>query len=366
MIRFIFLAALLFISIATTAQEKFGTDVTKKDGVKASSLLLEAIENKKSIGIAAGFSVVAGKKWSDAKGFSDLDKKINFSADTRTRIGSVTKPITAVAIMQLVEKGLLKLEQPISEILPKEITKDKGFITVKQLLGHSSGIAGYTSNKERENAKEYTSLKDAAAHFIDRKLLFEPGTNFSYSSYAYTLLGLIIEELSGQSFEAYVQINIFDKVGMIHSGFEKIGINYPNKSKLYHKNHRGKIKQANPTNLSDRIPAGGIYSNTNDVLKFGDAVLNGTLIQPETLKIMSKNSGLKKEGSGYGLGFYLYGKNANYGDVIGHTGGQTGCSSFLFLLPEVKTTIIVLSNTSGALQEVSNIAVKLFDISQSE
>jgi CubicO group peptidase (beta-lactamase class C family) len=77
---------------------------------------------------------------------------------------------------------------------------------------------------------------------------------------------------------------------------------------------------------------------------------------------MISNPNLKAEGNGYGMGWYLYGENPNYGNVIGHNGSQTGASTFLMLLPEVKTTIIVLSNTSGAMQAISTITVKLFDI----
>ncbi len=78
---------------------------------------------------------------------------------------------------------------------------------------------------------------------------------------------------------------------------------------------------------------------------------------------MVENPNLKTQGNGYGLGWYLYGENPNYGNVYGHNGTQTGASTFLMLLPEQNTTIVVLSNTSGAIQTVTNITIKLFDIS---
>ena len=330
---------------------------------EATQLIKDAIDNDKCVGISAGFSLVNDHKWFDGKGFSNEAKKSPFTPNTLTRIASISKPITAIAIMQLVEQGKITLDQPLSDILREDIYEDKGYLTIKQLLEHSSGLGGYTSKKERENTKEYETLCEASSIFMERKLLFEPGSRFNYTSYGYTILGIVVEKVSDMSFEDYLRVNIFEKAGMSNTGIEKYGEVYENKSSVYHKNSRGKIKQVNFTNLSDRLPGGGIQSTVEDMLKFGDAVLNGSLIKPETLKLMATNSGLKKEGNGYGLGFYLYGKNPKYGDVIGHTGGQIGCSGIFFLLPEVKTSIIVLSNTSGAMQEVTNIGVKLFDIS---
>ncbi|MCB9163104.1 MAG: serine hydrolase [Flavobacteriales bacterium] len=97
------------------------------------------------------------------------------------------------------------------------------------------------------------------------------------------------------------------------------------------------------------------------MLRFGDALLRGTLLEAKSLAAMWNDPGLKKDGNGYGLGWYLYGQNPKYGPVYGHNGAQTGASTFLMLLPEQKTSIIVLSNTSGAMQAVSSIAVGLFD-----
>ena len=133
-------------------------------------------------------------------------------------------------------------------------------------------------------------------------------------------------------------------------------------SLLYHKNSRGKVKRANETNLSDRLPGGGVYSNIEDILKFGNALVGGKLLKKETMEVMLKDSGLKKEGNGYGMGLYIYGPNPKYGMLYGHTGAQTGSSTFMMFFPETEIVIMVMSNTSGALQEVSNIAVKLISI----
>ncbi|MBK8503455.1 MAG: beta-lactamase family protein [Saprospiraceae bacterium] len=122
------------------------------------------------------------------------------------------------------------------------------------------------------------------------------------------------------------------------------------------------MRKTDATNLSDRIPGGGVYSSVSDVLKFGNAILANTLIKAETLQIMVELPDLQYDGNAYGFGWYLYGENPKYGNVFGHNGTQTGASTFLMLLPAEKTVIVVLSNTSGAMQEVTNIAISLFDI----
>src|SRR5690606_15400722 len=114
-------------------------------------------------------------------------------------------------------------------------------------------------------------------------------------------------------------------------------------AELYHTNGKGRIQSVEHTDLSDRIPGGGVYSTAADMLRFGDALLRGTLLEPKSLAAMWNDPGLKKDGNGYGLGWYLYGQNPKYGPVYGHNGAQTGASTFLMLLPEQKTSIIVLS-----------------------
>jgi len=98
------------------------------------------------------------------------------------------------------------------------------------------------------------------------------------------------------------------------------------------------------------------------IMLFGNAIVNNTLITESTRKMMLQDTGLKTVGNIYGLGWYLYGQNPKYGNVFGQNDAQTGASAHLMILPDVKTSIIVLANTSGSMQRASNITVQLFDI----
>ena len=140
------------------------------------------------VGISAGYSIDGEIKWKTAKGFMDRDKEVLFRPNTLSRTASIAKPMTSVAIMQLVEQGKLDLDVQIQTYLPDYPVKKKGTITIRHLLNHTSGIPGYKNGKERQNQKQFDNLWDATQVFAKRKLQFEPGTEFSYTTYGYVVL----------------------------------------------------------------------------------------------------------------------------------------------------------------------------------
>lgn len=344
----------MYSSTALFAQAEFKA--------KALHLLTEAVDQGKCAGIAAGFSVQSEINWMDGAGEQVLKSGNGFKQQTLTRIASITKSMTAVAVLQLYEQGKVDLDATIQAYIDDFPQKSEGDITVRQLLQHSSGIDGYQSGRERENKVYYNNLEEAIRIFRDRDLVHQPGAAFHYTTYGYVVLGRLIERVSGMSYENYLQKNIWEPAAMTNTGVEIAGRKYENKSALYHLRSGRKLKSVKPTDLSDRVPGGGVYSTVEDLLKFGQALLEGKLLDSSTLELMWQDSGLKREGNAYGMGWYLYGENPHYGPVYGHNGAQTGASTFLMLLPEQQTTIVVLSNTSGAMQTVTDITLKLFDL----
>ena len=319
----------------------------------------EVVANGHSVGISAGLIKGDALSHYASQGFTDLNRRDAFTENTITRIASISKPITATAIMQLVESQKLELDDSIDNFIPEIKNSKLRKVTVRQLLEQSSGIKAYKNKKEAQNTIHYDSHLDAAKVFIERKLLFEPGTGFRYSSYNYTLLALVIERASGYSYKEYVQRNIFDKVGMNSTSIE-VKNNFPDgKSKIYDKGKKGFV-EVNNSSLSDRVAGGGIQSTVRDILLFAKAIINNELISQESLDLLTLNSGMKTEGNPYGMGWFLYGESKN-GPVIGHSGNQQGCSSFLFILPKVKVASVVLANTSG-VENVVKIANDLFNV----
>lgn len=323
------------------------------------------LDEKNIVGAAAGYTVEGKMIWKQSKGFACRNTKKAFHPRTRTRIASIAKPMTSTAVMQLVEQGLVQLDAPVREYLPDFPVKAKGEITIRQLLSHTSGISQYQSTKETENTTYFRSLREAMAVFVDRPLLFEPGTDFFYTSYGYVVLGRVIESVSGMTFGQYMKKNVWEPAGMADTGVEKTGMDIAGRSCLYHRK-KNKAKEAKQNDLTNRIPGGGFYSTLEDVLKFGNALLDGTLIQPATLDKMIEIQYPQKEGNPYGLGWFLYGPPPNQNLVIGHSGEQTGCASQLMIIPKSNTVVAVLSNTSGAWKDIVSFSAELIRISEKE
>ncbi|MEP3210527.1 MAG: serine hydrolase domain-containing protein [Maribacter sp.] len=314
---------------------------------KEQAVLDDLIHNELAVGAAIGYSVGDSIMWHSAKGSSNTTEGKKMQTHTKLRMASIAKSMTALAAMQLVEKGALDLDTPIQTYIPDYPTHPKTQITTRHLLSHTSGIAGYKDAKETRTQTTYASLYDALALFKERDLLFEPGTKYTYTTYGYTVLGVIIEKVSGLTFEAYMQQNIWGRAGMKDTGVDKFGVQLENESKLYHrKGGKGKPKEGKENNLSNRIPGGGFYTTIEDILKFGKAVVNDVFVSKETLNLMRQHHSLEKERNAYGFGWFLYNPKPNEGALIGHSGAQMGCSSFLFIVPEKKVVAAVLTNTS--------------------
>lgn len=299
------------------------------------------------MGAVAGISQGDSILWKSSNGYMDLKNHKKATLTMRTRIASISKPMTAIAVMQLFEKGLIQLNEPIQTYIKEFPSSSTNKITVRHLLNHTSGIKGYASAKEAETRKNYSTLTEAMNAFKDRDLHAEPGTEYNYTTYGYVILGVLIERVSGISFEAYMEKNIWEKAGMNSTGVEHYKQTYENKTQLYSKRRNGKVKHIKKgNNLSNRVPGGGFYSTLEDMLKFGQAVLNNTFIKPETLKMMLEDTGRKKEGNPYGLGWFMYGAAPTPEKVFGHGGAQTGASTDLFIIPSEQKVIVLLSNTS--------------------
>lgn len=329
---------------------------------RSSILLNECVNFEEVAGISAGIYKDGKIVWSDAAGHMDVENKIPAEANMIHRIASISKPMTAIAILQLMEKGLLSLDDPIQKYIPDFPIKKEGTITIKHLLEHSSGIKAYKNGKESFPTKNYTSLRDAIKVFEDRDLAITPGKGYQYTTYGYVVLGLIIENVSGLSYRQYMQENIWNKAGMKNTDVEIFGQQYSGKSKLYIKNKKDEFVKDKDTNLSVKVPGGGIQSTAGDLLKFAEAVLEDKLINSDTRQLMISTSGLKKQGNPYGLGWFLYADAERpSGRIIGHSGSQSGTSTQLFIFLDKKAAVAVISNTGEAWTSVFGLTDRLCD-----
>lgn len=334
------------------------TDVPETEALDAA--LLGAAAAGHFAGLSAGVWRDGKVSWAASAGLCDRAAQTPCTDQTLMRIASITKPMTAVAVLQLHERGLLDLDAPLATIVPSYPGEVASKITTRQLLWHTAGIGGYGSAKESETVEEFATLADAARVFQHRKLLFEPGTGYQYTTYGYVVLGLVIEAVSGRSYEAYLREHVWKPAAMHDTGVEHFGRTHPNQSKLYTRTKKGRIKEGAANNLSNRIPGGGVYSTVADMLRFGQGVLDGTLISADTLALMLTTPDVERgTNNPYGMGWFIYQRGTDAGSVIGHSGEQTGAAGQLMLVPEKNLVVIVLSNTSHAWQQAIELSVQL-------
>ena len=303
-----------------------------------------------------------------AYGISDLENFVPTKSVTVFRIASVSKPVTAVAAMQLAERGKLDLDAPVQKYLPAFPVKQFP-ITTRQLLAHLSGVRHYRAG-EGERTVRYNTLTDALTIFKDDPLESEPGTRFLYTTYGYTLLGAVIEGASGMAFEEYMRENVFKPAGMTRTRLDDVFAIIPNRARGYSPRAFPQLdgNYRNPVLMdsSYKYPGGGFVSTAEDMARFAISVLNGTLIKPETFAEMSKNQKTRDgRDTGYGYGWYI-GRTPGFAsdpEAVSHGGVQAGFTSNLVLLPKKKFAVVILTNIeAGGRLDLAGLVKQLGDI----
>ncbi len=283
--------------------------------------------------------------WSNGYGLADLENFVPAKAVTVYRLGSISKTITATAVMELVERGKLDLDAPIQTYC-RAFSMKQWPITTRQLLGHLSGIRHYKGN-EMDSTRHYASMVESLEMFKDEPLLFEPGTKFSYTTYGYTVMGCVVEGASGMKYVDFVRENIFRPAGMDHIRVDDVFEIIPNRAQGYQKTKSGELRNSGLADTSYKIPGGGFCSSAEDLAKFAIAVQTGALVKKETLDLMWTP---EKTRDGheipYGLGWGLSKRNGL--KEVAHTGGQQRISTILYMIPEKGLAAVVMSNLEEA------------------
>jgi serine beta-lactamase-like protein LACTB len=327
---------------------------------KARSLLKSHASKSEFLGVSAGFlkgecSLIV------AAGYSDKRNLTPFAPDTISRIASITKPMTAIAVMQLYERGELALDVPIQTYLP-EFPESKNVVTVRHLLSHTSGVPHYESALDAMSFSRYESLEEAKKAILERGLVSPAGEKYLYSSFGYTLLGRVIEAVSNRDFEDYMKANVWEVAGMKNTSLEH-SHSVKNKSRLYLRS--GSLFLRSPyTDLSIIYPAGGVQSTAEDLLKFGKAIIENMLVSRDTLEMMIDVTGSLAPEAGddpYGLGWNVYQDGKN-GRIISHGGAQPGVSAHLQIQLDRGVASLAISNAYGTKHSAHTLAIEIGNI----
>lgn len=301
-------------------------------------------------GMTAGIAMGGEIVWTGAAGYSDLENKVAAIPDMVHRIASISKPMTAVAAMQLVERGQMKLDDPLRKFVPEWPESPMGEIQILHLLTHTSGIKHYAGDATRTYT-QYNTLTDAVAFIMNRRsgIALPPQERYIYTTYGYTVLSLVIERASGRRFAEYMRESVWLPAGMQNTSLEVKGESVPNKSKLYRLGADGKIEDDDYDDLSAKAGGGGIQSTAADLLRFAIAFEDEKLLTRESMDQMlilpplTNPRGEQREQYGSGWGF---GDSPSLGKILSHSGGQSGTSTFLLICRDHEVAVSVLSNTA--------------------
>jgi len=298
-------------------------------------------------------------RWSAGYGLSDVENTVPATPITVYRLASVSKPITAAAVLRLVEQGRMDLDAPIQRYIPA--FPDKPWpITARQLLSHQSGIRNWT-DEEFHNTRRFGSLTEALAPFKDDPLLFEPGTSTQYTSYGFTLLGAAVEGAGGAPFVEQLRAGVFEAAGMESARDDDVFAIIPHRAEGYWRRSDGTLLNAPLSDTSNRMPGGGLVANVEDVARFASALQRGLLLKPETLQMALTPQKLRGgRATGYGLG-WVVGRRGGKREAY-HVGGQPQVSTVLYMQPDAGVAVAILANLEGIENALLDLARQLVAI----
>ncbi|MFK7923470.1 MAG: serine hydrolase domain-containing protein [Bacteroidia bacterium] len=347
-----------FLLIATIAQAQSESEKTQR----LDQTIEQLRENLSIPGMAIAVSQNGKMLYSQAFGYADLKEKIPATDSTLFRLASVSKLLTNMAIVKLHQEGKLNIEEAVETYLPDYPHAGKG-VTIQRLCRHLGGIRHYQGGDFTNGFKHYENTEESLALFIDDPLSNEPGSEYQYSTFAYTLLQAVIEAASGKDFLSYLEEDIFTPLGMKHSVPDQVGSFYANRSQLYRVNKKGKAKSTSHDDPSYKWGGGGMLSSVCDMIAFGEAHLQGDFLSAESRKLMFTPAVVMPsfdDKTSIGLTWRI-GTDARGQSIYHHAGSMNGARSFLLLCPEEGLVISILSN-ANVLDWIPHLAFSVKDI----
>lgn len=309
-----------------------------------------------------------------AAGLAHRGLGVPISANTRFGVASITKLPTAIAVLRLVDAGLLRLDQPLAELLPLE-QRPKALtpgITLHHLLSHTSGLANYhddndptlasfISNWDRIPTYHIRRPADMLPLFIDLPLVAAPGERYDYNDAGFILAGLVIEAVTGRSFREVTAQEVFEPAGMVDTAFEALD-HEPDRLATGYVSDAAAPRgwRSNVFNVTAMgMPDGGMITTAPDLARLIDALLGGQLLSPGQVAAMTTPQGPASASETYGYGCNLV-VEAGRVAIIGHGGSDPGVSANLVHYLDAATTIVAICNQDrGSWAAVREIASDL-------
>jgi len=289
--------------------------------------------------------------FSKGYGMANDEWDIPNTPQTKFRLGSITKQFTAASLLLLQERGKLSVQDPICKFFDNcpEAWKE---ITIHHLLTHTSGIPNFTSFPDYQKTMMIpVTMESLVARFKDKPLDFKPGEKMSYSNSGYIALGHIVEKVAGETYESFLQKNIFEPLKMSNSGYDRYGAILKNRATGYSFRNG---KRVNSEYLDMTIPhaAGALYSTVEDLFAWNEALFSDKLLSAKSREAMMT---VDKNNYAYGLAV----NQQHNRKMVSHGGGINGFNTSLARFPEEKVTVVVLRNADYGASNPGKISQDL-------
>lgn len=325
--------------------------------VQQSEKIIVQLMNEKQI---PGLSISIASKdkfiWMQSYGFADLENKTPITIDSKFRIGSISKTLTAIAIAKLIDNGQLNLSDDIRKYVPY-FPEKKYPITIGHLARHTAGIRDYNyANGEFLSNQNFKSVEESISVFKNDTLLFEPGTKYSYSTYGYVLLSAVIEGVTKINFVDYMKDSILDPMNLYNT-VPDYNYDIIEHRVRFYDNVDGEIVNGYYVNNSNKWAGGGYLSTSYDLALMAQNLLSNQILSESTKQLLWIPSSLKNgEKTNYGIGWRIDtdDKGRKY---VHHGGSSIGGRSFLMVYPNEELIIAITCNLSTNFDQYA-----LFDV----
>lgn len=300
--------------------------------------LRRQMETERVPGLTVGY--IRGKSmWAKGYGHADLENAVPATSESAYRYASVQKSMTAVAVLQLVERGRIDLLAEIQAYVPY-YPKKRYPVIVRDLLGHLAGIPHYVNRAVEQHFTDRKTTRQAIEVFAGYDLVNEPGTAFSYSSYGYNLLGAAIEGASGQGYADYMAQHVWQPAGMTATRMDDPLALIPRRVRGYQEMD-GAIRNSEFVDISSRFAAGGTRGTVPDLLRFMKALTDGALLSPASIELMYTPMKTRRGGFsgfprtlGYAMGWNVMSQKGRR--VLHNDGGQQETRTMMINVPELR------------------------------
>lgn len=358
------------ISCAVVSHDENSNLDSKPNTVEMASLLFEGIDSS-----GPGVNVMAiydGEIILEKSiGYADVENKIPLDRYSKMRMASVSKQFTALAVLSMIEEGRLNLSDELFDYLPYDICKG---ILIKHLLNHTSGIASFDEYFENNwDKNKIIQNKDIMKWLSSNpKPLFEPGTDFAYSNTAYIVLASLVEHLSGQDYQRYTKVNVFQPLGMDASYFLNIAYkNRENPQSICYKGGKDNWQNMDDFYMNGIMGDGAVYTSMHEYAKMDSVLRNDSTFLKNTRHLIYKGTAdvpndfpstpfkerfdfLSEDDSiRYAMGWFVAGNKAF------HTGSWLGTRTFVYRDLESPLTFMVFANHNIKLAPIINKAYHL-------